>query len=35
VTARNAGADEGELLGRAMAHEIRHLLISTSRELQV
>jgi hypothetical protein len=29
VTARMAGIDEGELLGRAMAHEIGHLLIGT------
>ena len=29
ATARNAGTDEGELLGRAMAHEIGHLLIGT------
>jgi hypothetical protein len=29
VLARAAGADEGELLGRAMAHEIGHLLLGT------
>ena len=27
--ARLAGADEGELLGRAMAHEVAHLLLGT------
>jgi hypothetical protein len=29
LTARIAGVDEGELLGRAMAHEIAHLLLGT------